>query len=179
MRSRKNSSPLEPHAGLAGFSCALVCLLFLATPAAARLKDAPVVEVFMSGVADARLDLAFHRAQGVVADIYSEVGVSVKSRLPNPQITGCSKEPPRRTIVVALGWHTPGNVHPEAFAFSNPHSVAGACVTLFMDRLKPMMARQSFTTSSLLGHVLAHMSHSETGVLKEHDATLMLNECAT
>jgi hypothetical protein len=111
-----------------------------------------------------------------VADIYSEVGLTVKWSLPRPQITGCSKKPLHRTIVVALSWHTPDGLYPAAFASSNPYSVEGPCVTVFMDRLKDMAALQPLTTSFLLGHVLAHemghvlqgiARHSETGVLKE------------
>ncbi|HJZ98585.1 MAG TPA: hypothetical protein VKE70_18875 [Candidatus Solibacter sp.] len=75
-------------------------------------------------------------------------------------------------------------------------------MTIFVDRLKPMVARQPLSTSYLIGHVLAHemghvlqgiARHSETGVLKQlwspleidamwnkplrftdHDATLIL-----
>ncbi len=181
----------------------LLCLLLIAMPAAARHKEAPIVEVFIPSVHDAQLNLALYRAQGVASDIYSEVGVTLKWRLPNPKITGCSKNPPLlRTIVVALSWNTPDNSYPAALAFSNPYSAEGACVTIFVDRLKPMVALQPLTTSVLLGHVLAHemghvlqgiARHSETGVLKQrwspleidamwnkplrftdHDATLIL-----
>ena len=87
--------------------------------------------------------------------------------------------------MVALSWHTPDDLYPAAFASSNPYSVEGPCVTLFMDRLKAMAAMQPLTTSFLLGHVLAHemghvlqgiARHSETGVLKERWSQLEIED---
>jgi hypothetical protein len=153
----------------------LYCLLLMTIPAAARQTDAPVVEVFIPAILDAQMDFSFHRAWPVVTAAYSEVGLDVEWRLSKPQIAGCSKKPLHRTIVVALNWNTPADFHSGALAFSNPHAVEGACVTLFMDRLKRLVAGQPFTTSFLLGNVLAHeighvlqgiARHSETGVLK-------------
>jgi hypothetical protein len=80
-----------------------------------------------------------------------------------------------RSILMAFSWHTDEHVYAGALAFANPHSTAGACVTVFMDRLEPLAVHSPLTAGFLVGHVLAHetahilqgiLRHSETGVLK-------------
>jgi hypothetical protein len=163
----------------------LLCLLLIAMPAAARSNDSHVVEVFIPPILGTGMDVAFRRAQSVVADTYSEMGVTVQWRAPKLQVTGCAKQPQHRSIVVAFSWNTPDNFHPGALAFSNPYSIEGACVTIFMDRLKPMLAARPFTTAFLLGHVLTHemghvlqrvARHSETGMLKESWSALEIEK---
>src|SRR5262249_33672461 len=119
------------------------------------------------------MDQAFYHAQGVAAGIYSQIGVKLRWRRAGAQ-------PPKSrttcTIAVAFSWKTPPNWHPGAMAFSNPFALDGAAVTVFMDRLAPMVNDNPMAAAILLGHVLAHemghilqgiMRHSDTGVLKE------------
>jgi hypothetical protein len=151
-------------------------LLLAAMPVRARHSDTPMVELLVPPVQSIPMDLAFHRAQGLVTDIFSAIGVTVGWRLARPQTAGCSLEPMHRTILVALNSNTPAGFHSGALAISYPYATGGACVTVFMDRLRPWLEHSPTKAAYLLGHVLAHeighvlqgiARHSGTGVLKE------------
>ena len=153
----------------------LACLCFEAAAIAAVHGDLPVVEV-QTQVVSAPMNLAFYPAQEIVAKIFSEIGLKIQWRMP-PSIRDCSRDPLISRIAVAFSWNTPDGFHPGALAISDPYATRGACVTIFMDRLKPMLAGSPAKTRFLLGHVLAHeighilqgiCRHSEEGVLKAH-----------
>ena len=148
--------------------------LLLTIAASAAPRDQPVVEVFVPPLLRAEMDLALMRAQGVVQEIYSGIGVRVVWRSARSAPSGCAKEPQHWKIVVAFREATPG-VSEQAMAFSNPYLQQGPCVTLLMDRLKRDVERNPSSTGFLLGHILAHemghvlqavARHSETGVMK-------------
>jgi hypothetical protein len=153
----------------------LFCLLMIAVCGAAP-NDRTVVEVFVPPVLDVETYHAFVRAQGIVNEIYSEIGVRIVWRLARSEPLGCAKKPLSRRIVVALRAKTPAGLSHEVLAFSSPYSTEGPCVTLLMDHLVPMVHRNPLRTGFLLGHVLAHeighvlqgvARHSETGVMKD------------
>src|SRR5437868_4987363 len=131
----------------------LACLLFAATAIAAVYDDLPMVEVQIPS-AFAPMDRAFYPAQEIAAKIFSEIGLIIRWRMPSAA-PDCSRNPSRSRIAIAFSWNTPVGFHPRALAISEPYATRGACVTIFMDRLKPMLARNPIKTSSLLGHVLA------------------------
>jgi len=148
--------------------------LFLAAAVAASPKDLPVVEIHTPAVF-APMDRAFYPARQVASEIFLEIGLKLLWRMP-AATPSCSLEPSHSQISIAISWNTPVDLHPEALAFSKTNFTDGACVTLFLDRVKPMLAGRPTTTTFLLGHVVAHelghvlqglSRHSETGVLKE------------
>ena len=150
-------------------------LLLAAVPVGARTELAPVVTVLIPPVGPP-MDHVFYSGRAITERIFSETGVRIEWRLAGPHSPGCLKKPMHQTILLAFSWNTAEHFHAGALAFSNPYSTAGACVTVFMDRLKPMAAHNPVTAAFLLGHILAHemahvlqgiMRHSESGVLKE------------
>jgi hypothetical protein len=171
-----SGQPLIVADSTGGFMRFLFCLLMAAATGAAS-DGQPVVEVFMPPVPGMEMALAFLRAQGVVNEIYSGIGVRVVWGPVRSRPLGCMEKPLYRKIVVALREQAPAGLPQEAQAFSNPYSTEGPCITLLMDRFRPDLQRSPMRTGSLLGHVLAHemghvlqgiARHSETGVMKGH-----------
>jgi hypothetical protein len=121
--------------------------------------------------------LAFYHAQGIAAEIFSQIGVGLQWRQVKRQHAQIPKDPMHCAILVDFSWDTPSDSHTGALAFSYPYAAGSGCVTVFMDRLRPMLEHSSTAPAFLLGHVLAHefghvlqgiQRHSATGVLKEH-----------
>ncbi len=138
---------------------------------------APVVDVFIPPVGNMRASLVLLQAEGIATDIFWQISVRVRWRAAYTAHAGCSGGPAARTILLAFSWDTPSDFHPRAMAYATPHRVDGTCITVFLDRLKPMIEASPRTAASLLGHVLAHEMghilqgtdyHSESGVLKAH-----------
>lgn len=136
---------------------------------------APVIDVFLPPVVNLRASLVTTRAKGITTDIFWRIGVKVRWQTAYAAYARCSEGPSRRKILVAFSWNTPSQFHPGALAYANPYNMNGACMTVFLDRLKPMIEGSPSGAASLLGHVLAHemghilegnAQHSESGVLK-------------
>jgi hypothetical protein len=152
----------------------VVCLFSAAASLTAGQNGAKIVEVIVPVVNSQSMNRALNRAEGIAADIFSQIGLQVRWRLRESQPRGRRTEP-IRPILVVFSWNTPDNLHPGAMAFSQPYAVGGASITVFMDRLEPMGGSNPTTTAALLGHVLAHEMghvlqgtehHSASGVLK-------------
>ena len=154
-------------------------LLYLLMPVAASAASngQPVVEVYLPPVLTTDMAQTFQRAQGVVKEAYSEIGVQVKWRSTASAPAGCTKDPLHWKIVVGFGTSSPAGAGKEALAFANPYLMEGPCVTLLMDRVEPAAKRNPRSAGYLLGHVLAHeighvlqgiARHSETGLMKAH-----------
>lgn len=153
-----------------------LCLLCASPLLAAHAAEVQFVDVIVPAVRQPMIVAVYH-AEGIAAQIYSEIGV----RLRWPRALHGREplmKPMHCTIVVAFSWNTPSTVHPGALALSNPYAAGGAAhVTLFMDRVEPMVDSNPVASAFLLGHVLAHEMahvlqrinrHSDTGVLKAH-----------
>jgi hypothetical protein len=156
-------------------SMRLLSGLMMTLAAIAAPGDQPVVEVFLSPVFGFDMSRAFGEARNVAGGIYSDIGVRVVWRLDRSAPTGCTKQPLHSQIVVAMVSSTRAGHSEETWAFSNPQSTKGPCVTLLMDQLNPAIKTNPLSTGFLLGHVLAHemghvlqgiARHSETGVMK-------------
>ena len=136
----------------------------------------PIVDVFLPPVLSQRVSLVLVRAKGIAADMFLQIGVQVRWRTAVAADAGCSGGRPRRVILLAFSWDTPSRVHPGATAYATPYRSDGACITVFLDRLKSMTDASPLSAAALLGHVLAHEMahilqgtehHSESGVLKD------------
>ena len=162
--------------------------LFLATLftaiGLASTDSRPTVEVYLPP-SQVPMDRAFFQAQGVVTRIYAGIGIKVIWKMKTAS-AGCSKFP--RRVVMNFSSQTAGNFHPGALAYANPFANGGDCVTIFTDRLHPMLAGNPATTVHLLGHVLAHEiahvlqgidRHSKEGVLKPGWSPREIRELAT
>jgi hypothetical protein len=152
-----------------------LCLL-LAAPAAARQPHGPIAEIFVPHV-NQPLDRIFFQAEGVATRIYSAIGVQLRWRTSSPSEAGCAKVVMRRIILVRLSWETPADYHPGAMAIAFPYNAAGTCLTVFVDRIEPMVNAAPITAASVLGHVLAHeighvlegfTRHAESGLMRAH-----------
>ena len=156
----------------------LVCL-FLAWPIHAGTNNIPdnsaaVVEMLVPAIPSLPMSFAFVRAHEVVGDIFTAMGVTVEWHSVNARSSGCSKEPMRRTIRVAFSYDTPARFSPGALAFANPYSTGGACITVFVDRLKRLVSQNPTSAAILLGHVLAHeMGHVLQGIARHSDSGLL------
>ena len=166
--------------GLAGPSdvCSQVTPPRVTTPADSYSEEkgaAPVIEVFLPTVVNERASLVTAHAKGIATDIFRKIGVNVRWQTAYAAHARCSEGPSRRTILAAFSWNTPSQFHPGALAYASPYNMNGACMTVFLDRLEPMIEASPSGAASLLGHVLAHemghilkgtAQHSESGVLK-------------
>src|SRR5262249_867355 len=143
-------------------------------PLAVCQSETPLVEVYYPRV-DPLMAPAFYHAQSIAAEIFSQIGVRVQSRRAKRHYPELTKSPIRCAILVNFSWDTPSNSYPGALGVSYPYAAGGGCVTVFMDRLKPIVDHSPTAPAFLLGHVLAHelghalqgvQRHSATGVLK-------------
>jgi len=153
----------------------LACFLMVLATQAAAGSSQPLVEAFLPPVFGATSTHAFYLAEGVVNDIYSEIGIRVVWKEARSAPAGCAKQPGHMQVVVEMQWQHSAIRSDTAMAVSYPGSTQGPCVTLLMNRLKPEIERNPLRTGFLLGHVLAHeighvlqgvARHSETGVMK-------------
>lgn len=146
--------------------------LLLATALSpAQPQELQTVEVIVPGI-QPPMETALFNAQTIATRIFSQIGVRLRWRRWEDN-DGCTRNPLR--IVISLSARTPAAYHPGALAIAHPFAAGVPCVTVFADRLRPMLAENPGITSSLFGHVLAHEishilrgtdSHSESGVLK-------------
>ena len=149
-------------------------LILLAASIARSQEALPVIEVQVPADMPP-MDRALGQARRVASGIYSEIGLHLRWHLPSAG-AHCSNSPMHSTIVVTYSWQTPHSLLPHAMAVTDLSAIqGGACVTIFMDRLKPMLDGNPTKCGYLLGHVLAHEiahvlqgmeHHSESGVLK-------------
>lgn len=153
----------------------LLSFFLIAFAACAAETNQPAVELYLRPVWGSEMLLAFREARGVVEGVYSEIGVRVVWRETLSSPAGCTKLPLHRQIVISFQSPVPAGHMEAAFAFSNPYSDRGPCVTLLMDRLQPLIRLNPKQTGYLLGHVMAHeighvlqgiARHSESGVMK-------------
>jgi hypothetical protein len=155
----------------------LTHLLFAVPLLAANASSTRVIEIYIPPVTNQAMTLIVMEAQGTADEIFSSIGVILKWRAERTTDTTCSAERMNWKISVAFSWSTQPTFHPEAMAYSRPFAKSGPCVTVFMDRLNPMVSSNPVTAAVLLGHVFAHElahiltgtgRHSATGILKSY-----------
>lgn len=153
----------------------LLLCLFLTAADCMALGDQPVVEVDLPVTTNPVMDLAVQRAHLIVNELYAEIGVRVVWGAMASARSACTQEGLRRKIVVDFADAAPPGLHTDVFAFSNPYSTRGPCVTLLMNQIVPAVRKNPISAGYLLGYVLAHEighvlqgvgGHSETGVMK-------------
>ena len=153
----------------------ILCLFYALPPLAICQIQTPVVEVYCPRV-DPPMAVAFYHAQNIAAEVFSQIGVRVQWRLARRLHREIANVPMNCAILLDFSWETPSNSHPGALAVSYPYAAGCGCVTVFMDRFKPVVERSPTEPAFLLGHVLAHefghvlqgvKRHSAAGVLKE------------
>jgi hypothetical protein len=114
-------------------------------------------------------------AKPIVARMFAEIGVRVEWRTgnPRPQIEqGCG----RRFVRVGFAANSQqARVDPTALASALPYTLAGAQITVLIDRLNRRSRSKPSNAGALLAHVLVHEAshvlqgikrHSESGVMR-------------
>jgi hypothetical protein len=105
------------------------------------------------------------KAKMVAAGILEEVGVQLK----------WSKDAQNGpSITIAFSRHTPETLLPGAMAYALPYAAGGVRITVFLERLQPVLARSPNTRGQILGHVMAHeLVHVLQGIARHSDRGLM------
>jgi hypothetical protein len=137
-----------------------------------RREDQAVIEVFIPPVPSS-INASLFKAEAVATRIFSDIGISIKWRArSHKQNIGCAKRPWR--IALGFSWRTPPDLRPGRLAVAQPFATGHTCITVFMDRIRPMLTDNPVLAESLLGHILAHEmahvlrgtdAHSESGVM--------------
>jgi hypothetical protein len=142
----------------------------------------PEVTVYLVGGHVAPLPLLAQGKQ-TATRILAQAGVRLRwvsgTPLPAPDAASARREPSRcaRTIILTLAEKAPTDLPPEAFARALPYGGDPGSVTVFYDRIAPVLGAVQFEAGAVFGHVLAHeiihvlqgvARHSETGVMQAH-----------
>lgn len=117
-------------------------------------------------------------AQGYATRLYKAIGVELRwdRRCDAAEKAGLSTPNGNNPHVISMEWASvaPPNASPKAYAAARPFQTTGTRITLFVDRLKPVLEEPSLG-AAVLGHVLAHEighvllghdGHSEKGLMK-------------
>jgi len=115
------------------------------------------------------------RAQAMMSSMFAEIGVPLRWGLPPGG--GESKSPalrnPGLNILLRLAPKSDENTHRGALAYASPYARSGVRVTVFYDRVPPVLANEDAVTA-LLAYTLAHeITHVLQGVARHSDEGLM------
>jgi hypothetical protein len=142
---------------------ALLLVLFVpAFSTAAELTDAPIVcaclqsETFVMGG-------VLLSGKQAASQIFEGIGVQLH--------WSCDRD----AILIRLAAHVPRHFRKGTLAYALPFARKGVRITLFYDRLEPILEEHLAFAGSVFGHVLAHEighvlrrvdSHAETGLMR-------------
>jgi hypothetical protein len=102
-------------------------------------------------------------------------GIGVQLRWSCPDRTGT--EAAHNTILIRLAARVPRHFRKGTLAYALPFVREGVRITVFYDRLEPILEDHLAFAGSIFGHVLAHEighvlervdSHAETGLMRAH-----------
>jgi hypothetical protein len=78
------------------------------------------------------------------------------------------------SITITFSRRTPEALLPGAMGYALPYAAGGIRITVFLDRLQPVLARSPNTRGEILGHVMAHeLVHVLQGIARHSDRGLM------
>jgi hypothetical protein len=145
--------------------CLLLAVCFLPELGAAPHAGDPVVfaclqsETFVTGG-------VLPSGERTAAQIFSSIGVELRwscdTRATNP-------------ILIRVAARVPKHFRKGTLAFALPFARKGVRITVFYDRLEPILEEHQTFAGSILGHVLAHEiahvlkkvdAHAETGLMR-------------
>ena len=131
-------------------------------------KERPVVQVIVKNPSAVEWTI-LSMAKLVVAGILSEAGVQLRWFAGERQ--GDSNQP---AVTITFSACTPGTLLPGAMGYALPYATGGVRITLFLDRMQPVLARSPNTRGAILGHVIAHeLVHVLQGIGRHSDSGLM------
>jgi hypothetical protein len=113
----------------------------------------------------------FADAEHKATEIYDGIGVQLEWNCDRVS----KSESPRNTVLIRVQGGTPDAYLPGALAFALPFAHHGVRVTLFYDRIRPLLDRYADCQGSLIGHTLAHEiahvlagqdAHATTGLMQ-------------
>jgi hypothetical protein len=149
---------------------ALLAVSFLPALVAAPHADNPVVfaclksETFVIGG-------VLGSGKQTAAEIFDTIGVRLRWSCPDQ--TGV--EGAHDTIFIRLAAHVPKHFRKGTLAYALPFARQGVRITVFYDRLEPILQDHLDFAGSIFGHVLAHEiahvvervdSHAEKGLMR-------------
>ncbi len=101
-------------------------------------------------------------------------------------VTDCVGEAATHNLAVEIVPHAPASFSDVALAMALPHADSGVRITIFYDRVEPLLGGHHAPEATILGYVLAHeiahvlqgiARHSETGIMRarwtDNDLKLM------
>ena len=108
-------------------------------------------------------------AKLVAAGILKQAGVELTWSKGNRHLS-CGE----RLIAITFLAPTPDSLLPGAMGYALPYSNGSSRITVFLDRLQPLLARSPNSRGRILGHVMAHeLTHVLQGVARHADRGLM------
>jgi hypothetical protein len=152
--------------------CALLVVSLLPALVAAPHPDDPVVfaclksETFVMGG-------VLWSGKQAASQIFESIGVKLLWSC--PEQTGM--EAARDTILIRLAPRVPKHFRKGTLAYALPFAREGVRITVFYDRLEPILQDHLAIAGSVFGHVLAHEiahvlegvdAHAETGLMRGH-----------
>jgi hypothetical protein len=145
--------------------CSLLVVSLLPALLAAPHSDNPVVfaclksETFVMGG-------VLGSGKQAASQIFDSIGIKL--------LWSC-QDPARETIVIRLTAHVPRHFRKGTLAYALPFARKGVRITVFYDRLEPILQDHLAFAGSIFGCVLAHEiahvvegvdSHAETGLMR-------------
>lgn len=155
--------------------CATVMVHVIAMSLQTLNAAASQRELTVCMVVDSRLDRAMQAlAAAQVTQTFRKVGIDLKWKLScrNVPVAGSSNG----VNAISIEWldRAPAAASPNALAVARPYAVTGTQISLFYDRLAPVLTNPSarvFLAHILaheIGHVLiGHNGHSREGLMKQ------------
>jgi hypothetical protein len=143
-------------------------ILFANATAGGASRDGPVVRAIVEDASIVEWTL-LSNAKQVAAAILAEAGVNLKWSRNGPR-GNCHE----RVVAIAFSQLPRNTVLPGSLAYSLPYEDGGLQITIFLDRLQPVLSRAPSSRGAILGHVLAHeLVHVVQGFARHSDRGLM------
>jgi hypothetical protein len=152
--------------------CAVLVVSLLPTLMAAPHPDDPVVfaclksETFVMGG-------VLWSGKQAASQIFEGIGVKLLWSCPDQTGMGTARD----TILIRLAPRVPKHFRKGTLAYALPFAQEGVRITVFYDRLEPILQDHLAIAGSVFGHVLAHEiahvlervdAHAETGLMRGH-----------
>ena len=161
--------------GLAAAACALACNHVRAgEPAWQR------VNVRMSTALGALVPASLlWDSQATATRIFARIGVeltwrSSHQRKTSKQAESCREESAARELGVEIVPHAPRNLSGFALAMAIPSADSGVSMTVFYDRVNPLLQQHRAPQAIVLGYVLAHeIAHVLQGIARHSEMGIM------
>jgi hypothetical protein len=120
------------------------------------------------------------RSQEIATTIFARIRINLSWRTGrlnqgHPRVVACAGNSSTCDISVEILAKAPATVNRFALATARPYALSGVSISIFFERVAPLLERHHAPEATILGYVLAHeiahvlqrgTRHSETGIMR-------------